>query len=120
MKKSELKKTLRKLYKEFEEKRFPNIYSTNEELASIRATLVDQDAYIAGLVTSYLQNEHVRKDQISVDEDLNKRVVGFKPTNDNENKTINEIEEYLKRLNKMIRILQKLLEEEVEERYPKN
>jgi len=105
-----MKGELKKLYEEFFVTQFPKIYSENEELSDIFDELVLQDAHIAGLVSSYLQDAPIRIDWIQIDKNLNHKIEKFNPSNGDEEKTISGIREYNEKLNKMTKILKQLTE----------
>ena len=110
MGRDELTEELRKMFDVINAFEFPGIYASNEDLARIRVRLSDQENYIIGLVDSYLRGASINEYQVIIDEQLNKSVADFKPSNDKERKTITEIRKYLTVLDELTKLLKKTLD----------
>jgi len=104
---------------ELMEMKFPHYTAGNETLHEIFGDFVELDAYVAGLVTSYLTNvtpyptkAPVDENFVRVDEDINKKLNSATPKSEQESMALEKFIARKKKLDELTLTLKQLLEED--------
>lgn len=78
----------------------------DDELYGIYSELVEFDAYIAGLISSFLKGKKISKSDLHMDENIKKNLINFKTTN---KQTKDELSVYINYLNKLDELIKMVL-----------
>ena len=101
------KDALKKEWDEFQALPFPE-GPKDETLTDLFADLVLEDGEIAGIVTSFLQDKKVDKKRIYINEELNKKLQSYEPTDDTLQISKRELIERKERQDRLIKLVLEL------------
>lgn len=78
----------------------------DDELYRIYSELAEFDAYIAGLISSFLKGKKITKSDLQMDENIKKNLINFETDNQ---QTKDEVFEYINYLNKLDELIKMVL-----------
>lgn len=101
---------LRAQFDEIKNSHFPQVAPV-EELQNMKGELALYDGHVAGLVSSYLKGAAVNPGFVKVNNGIESKVKNFHPKTPEEQKSIQELIAYKRKLDNLISVLSQLLTE---------